>query len=360
MKITTVGIDLAKDIFRVHGCDARGKVVVSKSLTRHDLRMFMAKLRPCLVGMEACHTAHYWAHELQQFGHQVKLMAPRFIRPYVKNNKNDTRDAEAICEAVTRPTMRFVPIKSRVQLDVQAVHRVRQQVVKERAALANQLRGFLAEHGILIRKGFAAVKRALPEIIDDRENALSGLMRELIRDLYERFKLAEQRLRHYDELVGKVVEQDERCQRLTKLPGVGPLIATAVVASVGNALEFRSGRQLAAFFGLVPRHYASGSRTVMLPIARRCDHYLRTLLVQGARASMRYLDRRRDPRGVWANRLRAKRGSHITAVAIANKNARVMWALLTRGESYRETPTRRAPSALRVTVERRREVPRRA
>src|SRR5215469_2545309 len=161
MKITTVGIDLAKDIFRVHGCDARGRVVVSKSLTRHELRVFVAKLPPCLVGMEACHTAHYWAHAAQKFGHQVKLMAPRFIRPYVKNNKNDTRDAEAICEAVTRPTMRFVPVKSRAQLDVQAVHRVRQHVVKERAALANQLRGFLAEHGIPVRNRFAAVRCAL-------------------------------------------------------------------------------------------------------------------------------------------------------------------------------------------------------
>ena len=323
-----------------------------------ELRTFMAKLGPCPVGIEACQTAHYWAHELEKFGHQVKLMAPRFIRPYVKNNKNDARDAEAICEAVTRPTMRFVPIKSRAQLDVQAVHRVRQQVVRERAGLANQLRGFLAEHGILIRKGFAAVRSALPEIINDPENELSGLMRELIRELYERF--GEQQLRRYDELVAKVVDQDERCQRLTKLPGVGPLIATAVVASVGNAREFRSGRELAAFFGLVPRHYASGGRTVMLSIAKRCDHYLRTLLVQGARSSMRYLDRRRDPRGVWANRLRAKRGSHIAPVAIANKNARVMWALLTRGESYRETPARRPQSALHIKLERPRKVPRRA
>jgi len=322
--------------------------------------MFMAKLPPCLVGMEACHTAHYWAHELQAFGHQVKLMAPRFIRPYVKNNKNDTRDAEAICEAVTRPTMRFVPIKSRAQLDVQAVHRVRQQVVRERAALANQLRAFLAEHGVVIRKGFAAVRRALPEIIDDGDNRLSGLMRELLRDLYERFKLAEQRLGRYDELVTKVVSQDERCQRLAQLPGVGPLTATAVVASVGNAREFRSGRELAAFFGLVPRHRASGSRTVMLPIAKRCDHYLRTLMVQGARSSLRYIERRQDPRGVWANRLRLKRGSYIAAVAIANKNARVMWALLTRGESYRAEPARRSPSALRVKIDHPQTKPRRA
>jgi transposase len=350
MKITTVGIDLAKDIFRVHGCDARGRVLVSKSLTRQALRAFMAKLPPCLVGMEACHTAHYWANELQKFGHQVKLMAPRFIRPYVKNNKNDTRDAEAIAEAVTRPTMRFVPIKSRAQLDIQAVHRVRQQVVKERAALANQLRAFLAEHGILIRKGFPAVRRTVADAIDGCDNGLSGLMRELLRDLYERFKLAEQRLRRYEELIAKVVEQDERCQRLAQLPGVGPLTATAVVASVGNAREFRSGRELAAFFGLVPRHYASGGRTVMLPIAKRCDHYLRTLMVQGARSSLRYIERRRDPRGIWANRLRLKRGSHITAVAIANKNARVMWALLTRGESYRAEWAQRSPSTLRVKI----------
>jgi transposase len=324
------------------------------------LLQFFARLAPCLIGIEACATAHHWARELIALSHQVRLVPPSYVKAYVKRGKSDAADAEAICEAVTRPTMRFVPIKSRAQLDVQAVHRVRQQVVKERTALANQLRGFLAEHGILLRKGFAAVKHGLPEIIDDGENGLSGLMRELVRDLYERFKLAEQRLRRYEELVAKVVEQDERCQRLTKLPGVGPLIATAVVASVGNAQEFRSGRELAAFFGLVPRHYASGSRTVMLPIAKRCDHYLRTLLVQGARSSMQYLDRRRDPRGVWANRLRAKRGSYIAAVAIANKNARVMWALLTRGESYSETPARRSPSALRIKPEQRQREPRRA
>jgi transposase len=228
--------------------------------------------------------AHYWAHELQKFGHQVKMMAPKFIRPYVKNNKNDTRDAEAICEVVTRPTMRFVPVKSRAQLDVQAVHRVRQQVVRERAALANQLRGFLAEHGIVIRKGFAAVKtcsaqhhrgqRQRTERLDARADARPTQAIQTGRGTAASLRRASR---------GQV-QQDERCQRLAELPGVGPLTATAVVASVGNAREFRSGRELAAFFGLVPRHRASGRRTVMLPIGRRCDHYPRMLMVQGARA----------------------------------------------------------------------------
>lgn len=293
--------------------------------------------------MEACATAHYWAREMQKFGHQVRLMSPNFVRPYVKNNKNDSRDAEAICEAVQRPSMRFVAIKSPAQQDVQALHRVRHQLVRERTAVSNRVRGLLAEYGITIPQGWAALRRALASIIGEPDGVLSGLMRELVLDLSERLKEIEQRLHRYDQRVAQLLQQDERCRRLAELPGVGPLTATAVVAAVGNAREFTSGRQLAAFFGLVPRHRASGGRTVMLRISNRCDHYLRMLLVEGARSALRTGERRHDPRSIWANRLKAHRGSRIATIALANKNARVMWALLTRGERYRAAPEHRSP-----------------
>jgi len=331
MQLTTLGIDLAKNVFRVHGCDTNGKVVVSKSLTRRQ-QMFIARLPPCLVGMEACATAHYWAREIQKHGHEVRLMAPQYVRPY-------TRDAEAICEAVRRPTMRFVAVKSPAQQDVQALHRVRQQLVKEMTALSNQVRGLLAEYGLVIPRGIAALRPALLKIVAEQDNGLSGLMRELVLDLSERLDRTQQRVRWYNQRIVQLLHHDERCQRLAALPGVGPLTATAVVAAVGNARDFKSGRELAAYFGLVPRHRASGGRTVMLGISKRGDCYLRTLLVHGARAAIRNLERRRDPRSMCAGRLKARRGANIATVALANKNARVRWALLTRGGSIAPRPT---------------------
>src|SRR5215469_10487897 len=278
MQLTTLGIDLAKNVFRVHGCDASGKVAVSKSLTRRQLQMFVATLPPCLVGMEAC-AAHYWAREIQKHGHEVRLMAPQYVRPYVKTDKSDTRDAEAICEAVRRPTMRFVAVKSPAQHDVQALHRVRQQLVKEQTALSNQVRGLLAEYGLVIPRGIAALRPALSKIVAEQDNGLSGRMRELVLDPSERLDRTQQRVRWYNQRIVQLLHHDERCQRLAALPGVGPLTATAVVAAVGKARDFKSGRELAAYLGLVPRHRASGGRTVMLGISKRGDCYLRTLLV---------------------------------------------------------------------------------
>jgi transposase len=338
MKVTTLGIDLAKNIFRVHGCDARGKAVVSKSLTRRQLPIFMAKLPPSLVGMEACPTSNYWAREIQKHGHQVRLMAPRFVRPYVKANKNDTADAEAICEAVRRPTMRFVAVKSIAQQDVQAVHRVRAQLVKTRIALANQVRGLLAEYGIVIAKGFAPLKRALPMALED--DRLSGLMREVVAEIGERLRYLEERLHQYDLRIRRLTRGDERCLRLAEVPGIGELTATALVATVGNAREFRNGRELAAYLGLVPKHRASGGRIVMLGISKRGDSYLRTLLIHGARAALRINSRWHGAHGAWAEGLKVRRGPNIAAVALANKNARVAWKLLTTGEHYRPLPPR--------------------
>ncbi len=337
-KVTTVGIDLAKNVFQLHGCDVNGKAVLRKQLARRQLLGFVANLPRCLVAMEACASAHYWAREIEKLGHEVRLIGPKFVRPYVKANKNDASDAEAICEAASRPSMRFVAVKSAAQQDVQAVHRVRQQLVKTRTALVNQVRGLLAEHGIVIAQGIAHLRRALPLILEDCDNGLSGVMRELLGEIGDRLKFIEERLRQYELRIQRLFRQDERCRRLAEVEGVGRLIATALVAAVGNASEFKSGRELAAYLGLVPRHRASGGRTVLLGISKRGDRYLRTLLVHGARSAMRTIERRRTARSVWAGRLKLRRGSNVAAVALANKNARVLWALLTRGESYRPTP----------------------
>jgi len=338
MKITIVGIDLAKNAFRLHGCDEEGRAVLRKQLTRGQLLAFIAQLPACTVAMEACASAHYWAREIEQLGHRVRLINPRFVKPYVKANKNDASDAEAICEAAGRRSMRFVPVKTAAQLEVQALHRVRQQLVKSRTALINQVRGLLAEHGIVISQGRAQLQRALPRILEDADHRLSGIMREILSEIGERLKFIEARLHQYELHIERLFRQDPRCRRLAEVAGVGPLIATALVAAVGNAAEFKNGRELAAYLGLVPRHRATGGRTQMLGISKRGDRYLRSLLIHGARAALWTIARRGDQRSAWAARLKLRRGSNVAAVALAHKNARVLWALLSRGEGYRAAP----------------------
>lgn len=336
MKIKAVGIDLAKDVFGVHGIDERGKVLVHKRLGRRQVLTWLTTLEPCLVGMEACASAHHWGREIERFGHTVRLMSPQFVRPYRKGNKNDPNDAEAICEALTRPSMRYVPIKSRAQQDVQALHRVREQLIKSRTALVNQVRGLLAECGIIAPGGVAKLRRLLVELVGDpASRGLSGLMGETLAEIAERMRFLDQRLRSYDLRIERVFADDERCQRLAKVEGVGPLVATAIVSAVGNAREFKSGRQLSAWLGLVPRQHSSGNRKLLLGISKRGDRYLRTLLIHGARAALYRVDRKSDWRSVWASRLKLKRGFNVAVVALANKNARVIWALLSRGDNYR-------------------------
>jgi transposase len=335
MKVTTLGIDLAKSTFRFHGVDGRGTVVLRRQLTRKQMLPFLARLSPCLVGMEACADAHYWAREIEKLGHTIRLMSPHFVAPYRKSQKNDGNDAAAICEAVGRPSMRFVPAKSAAQQDVQALHRIRFQLIKWRTALANEIRGLLGEYGIVVAKGIGPLRRQLPIILENGETQLSDLFREMLGEMAERFKLVDQRIRQYDLKVEQVFRQDERCQRLAKVEGVGSLIATALVAAVGNAREFKNGRELSAWLGLVPRQHSSGDRNVLLGISKRGDRYLRTLLVHGARAVVRVVECHRDHRSVAINRLKLKHGPNVAAVALANHNARVLWTLLTRGEEYR-------------------------
>jgi transposase len=351
VQVTTIGIDLAKSVFQLHGVDGKGQAVLRKRLTRQNLLAFMANLPRCLVGMEACGSAHYWAREIGKLGHEVKLINPKFVKAYVKSNKSDPNDAEGICEAVLRPSMRFVPVKTVEQQDLMALHRVRAHLIKTRTALSNQMRGLLAERGIVMGKGLARLRAALPLILEDKDSVLGGVMRELVSEISERLRLTEKGIKHYDLEIARRCAQDERCQRLVEVEGIGPLVATAMVAAVGDARQFKTGRELSAWLGIVPGHRKSGNREVKLGISKRGDRYLRTLLIHGARAVVNVAERRRDARSVWMSRIKHKQrgGANIAAVALANKNARVLWALLTRRASYRPPAVvSNDPSTIRV------------
>jgi len=334
MKIATVGIDLAKNVFQVHGVDGRGKAVLRKSLKRAEVVKFFAKLEPCLVGMEACGSAHFWARKLIELGHTVKLMAPQFVKPYVKTNKSDARDAEAICEAVARPNMRFVPVKTAAQQAVLALHRARQGFVKARTAQANQIRGLLAEFGIVMPQGIAHVVAKLPDILEDGENGLPGSLRQLLAGLLAHFKELDRQTGELEREIKLWHREHEASRKLERIPGIGPITASALVASVGDAKSFKNARQLAAWLGLVPRQHSSGGKSTLLGISKRGDVYLRTLLIHGARSVLRHLQRHTDQAEGWLARLAARRNPNVAAVALANKNARIVWALLAHGRDY--------------------------
>jgi transposase len=334
MKITTVGIDLAKNVFQIHGVDQHGKVVLKKQLKRSQMTEFFVNLPVCLIGMEACGSAHHWARELQKLGHTVKLMAPQFVKPYVKTNKNDIADAEAICEAVARPNMRFVPIKNIEQQAVLSLHRVRQGLVKARTAQSNQIRGLLAEFGLVIPKGIGQIALRIPEILEDADNALPGMFRQLIARLLAHFNDLHRQVLELEAQIKAWHRENPASQRLAEVPGIGPITASALVASVGNARDFANGRQLAAWLGLVPKQHSTGGKSVLLGISKRGDSYLRTLLIHGARAAILAAQRQVDQGGGWLAGLLQRRNPNIAAVALANKNARIVWALLAHDGSY--------------------------
>lgn len=289
---------------------------------------FFIKLQPCLIGMEACGSAHYWARKLVEMGHTVKLMAPQFVKPYVKTNKNDAADAEAICEAVARPNMRFVPIKTDEQQAVLSLHRVRQGFVKSRTAQANQIRGLLSEFGVIIPLGIANIAKRLPGIMEKSD--LPGSFRELLQRLYDFLKELDKQIDELDAKIQQWHRTSETSRKLAEIPGIGPITATALVASIGDAKSFKNGRQLAAWLGLVPRQHSSGGKSVLLGISKRGDTYLRTLLIHGARAVIRFAENK--PATTWLNRLLERRSKNVAAVALANKNARIVWVLLTHEE----------------------------
>jgi len=334
MKITTIGIDLAKTVFQVHGVDERGKEVLRRQLKRKDVVAYFANVEPCVIGMEACGSAHYWARKLSELGHTVRLMAPQFVKAYVKTNKSDRNDAEAICEAVARPNMRFVPVKTAEQQAVLGLHRSRQGFVKARTAQANQIRGLLAEFGIVIPQGIGHIAKRLPEILEDGENALPGMMRQLIERLGENLKDMDKQVGELERQIKLWHRENEQSRKLEAIAGIGPITASAFVATVGDAKSFKNARQVPAWLGLVPRHEGTGGKVLMGRISKRGDVYLRTMLIHGARAVIRQFERKPDQADGWLKKLLARRNKNIAAVALAARNARIAWALLAHERSY--------------------------
>jgi len=330
-KVTTVGIDLAKNTFSLHGVDASGQVVLRKTVSRARLMVVVTQLAPCTVGMEACSGAHEWARRFQAAGHTVKIMAPKFVVPYRRSGKNDGNDAEAICEAVQRPSMRFVPIKSVEQQAILAMHRVRQGFIEERTATINRVRGLLAEFGTVLPQRAAEVRRGAAAAAE----ALPPLARHAVEDLMSHLAGLDERIKSYDRELESLARSSETVQRLMTVPGVGPLGALATVATVGHAHEFRDGRQFAAWLGLVPRQWSTGGKPRLGRITKHGDAYLRTLLIMGARAALQMAAGRGDRLSRWAIALKERRGYHRAVVALAAKNARILWAMLAHGAEYR-------------------------
>jgi transposase len=344
MKITTVGIDLAKHVFQIHAVDEHGKTVVKKALKRDQVAVFFGNLPVCLIGMEACGSAHHWARKLEGFGHTVRLMAPQFVKPYVKTNKNDAADAEAICEAVGRPNMRFVPIKNVEQQSVLALHRVRQGFVKARTAQANQIRGLLAEFGLIIPQGIVHIAKRVPEFLEDAANGLTGSFRALVERLLEQLKALDKQVNELEQQIKTWHRSSEASCKLEKIPGVGPITASALVATIGDAKNFDGGRQLAAWLGLVPRQHSSGGKPTLLGMSKRGDCYLRTLLIHGAR-SVIFRAQQKVGAVSWLSKLLERRNANVVAVALANKNARIVWALLANERAFRSDYVSAAPDA---------------
>lgn len=333
-EITTIGLDLAKNVFHAICCDDRGKVIKKKMLRRSKLLAWFANLPQSLVAMEACASAHYWARELQSLGHQVKLIPPQHVKPFVRGNKNDYNDALAISEAVTRPEMRFVAIKTPQQQDIQALHRLRERRLRDRTALCNQVRGLLAEYGIVFPRGVNTLRKRIPEILEDGENGLSDFFRNMLSRSYQQLTQLDEHIDAYTQELEAYSRRDDACQRLKTIPGYGPIISSAFYSVVGNGEAYRRGRDVSASLGIVPRQHSSGGKDVLLGISKRGDRYLRSLLIHGARSVVIQAVNKEDALSRWINKIRATRGFNKAVVALANKLARIGWAILANNTVY--------------------------
>jgi len=336
MKLIRVGVDLAKNVFQVHGVDRSEKPVWRRKLSRANwLKALLETVEPgCEIGMEACAGAHHWARQLQQAGYAVKLIAPRFVKPYVKSNKNDANDAEAICEALGRPSMRFVAVKTVEQQDVQAAHRIRAGLLEQLIAKANQIRGLASEYGLVAPKELVHLRHAMAHWLEDADNGLSVRFRRLLHGLRADLMALDERVGELNEEIASIARADPLAQRLQQLRGVGPMIATALVATVGDVRQFANGRQMAASLGLTPRQNSSGGKARLLGISKRGDAYVRCLLVHGARAMIRTAQAKDDRLSQWVMRIAARRHPNIAAVAMANKTVRIAWAMMKNGTDY--------------------------
>jgi transposase len=340
MSAAFIGLDLAKSVFQVHGVDAQGKVVVTKRLRRDAVLAFFANLPPCVVGMEACAGSHFWAREIAGLGHTVRLMAPQYVKPYVKRQKNDRADAEAICEAVQRPSMRFVAVKSEEQQSTLAIHRVRETLVAQKTQLINALRAHLAEFGIIAPQGAGKIAQLTAVVADLDDTRVPALARIVLQSLVDQLRDTQRRVEDLDARLAEQARENKVCQRLMTVPGIGPITATALTATVGDATVFESGRHLAAWLGLVPRQHSSGGKEHLGGISKAGDGYLRRLLVHGARAVMRW----HGTKSPWLAGLLKRRPFNVAAVALANKLARIAWAVMARGEDYRKPAVSAEPA----------------
>ena len=335
MQIASIGIDLGKTTFHLVALGEFGKVIATKKFSRKQLLTYTANLPLSLIGMEACGGAHFLGKALREQGHEVRLIPAQFVKPFVKSNKNDYIDAEAIAEAVARQNMRFVPLKTDDQLDLQALHRVRERLIQRRTALINQLRGFLLERGITFPKGPASLRNQLPGVLEDAEQNLTPRLRGLLQQMWQEWKQLNAEIESMSEEIDNIGASDAACQRLRQIPGVGPLVSTATIAAIGNGAAFRKGREFAAWLGLVPRQYSTGGKAKLYGVSKRGNSYLRRLFVHGARAVLLRVKYDTGGLGQWAQQLAVRAPRNKVVVAIANKLARIAWAVLAKGEEYR-------------------------
>ena len=336
MKLMRIGVDLAKNVFQIHGVDCHEKPIWRQRLQRECwLQTLLEKIEPgCEIGMESCGGAHHWARQLEARGFRVKLIAPQFVKPYVKSNKNDANDAEAICEAMSRPSMRFVSIKTVEQQDIQATHRIRSGLIEQRTAKANQIRGLVSEYGLVAPKELLSLRRAIPCWLEDAENGLTLRFRHLLDGLWGDLRTLDERVRELDSEISVIAANEPSAQAFQQLRGVGPMIATALVVAIGDASQFANGRQFAASLGLTPRQHSSGGKDRLLGISKRGDTYLRTLMVHGARSALRTAKSKDDRLSQWAVRLAERSHVNVAAIALANKTARMAWAMLRNSTEY--------------------------
>ncbi len=339
-RIITIGLDIAKQVFQVHGVDGVGAVVVRRKLRRDDVVGFFKALPPCLIGVEACATGHHWARVLMALGHEVRLMPASYVKPYVKRQKNDATDAEAICESVTRPTMRFVPVKSQEQQSVLMLHRVRQLLIRQRTMLVNALRGHLAEFGVVTRQGIAGVGTLIALVEDQGDELIPPLAQAALLPLIGQLREVHEKISELDRKIHAWHRSNELSRRLETIPGIGPITASAIAATVTDATLFKSGRQLAAWIGLVPRQNSSGGKDRLGRISKKGDPYLRRLLVVGAHAVLRFSGKGKGASTRWAAELLAKKPYNVVAVALANKMARIVWALMMTGRRFEDPAAR--------------------
>ncbi len=336
MKLSRVGIDLAKNVYQLHGVDRSGKTVLKRRLKRHHwFKVLLDKTEPgCVIGMEACASAHHWGRELQSRGYTVKLIPPQFVKPYVKSNKNDARDAEAICEAMSRPNMRFVTVKDVGQQDIQATHRIRAELITQRTAKANQIRGLVAEYGLVAPKHLSSLRAAIPCWLEDAGNGLTDDFRNLLHGVWDDLLVLDARVGEMDQVIKRLAANNEDCVRLQQLRGVGPMISTAMVATVGDARQYHKGRQMAAAIGITPKQHSSGGKERLLGISKRGDVYLRTLMIHGARAVVSRAEHKDDRLSRWVTGIATRRHPNVAAVALANKTDRMAWAILRHETDY--------------------------